>query len=225
MKRADYCVIGIGRFGIKVATKLKELGYNILILDKNKEKINVEAKRFDYAIHLDATDIMSLSDVGINNFDTVILSVSSIEESIIIATNLRELKVKNIIARAKNDVHKRVLKTFGVKEAVIPEEIVGENVAMRVVHSINSEIISIDEDISLVRVYATSKDVINKKLIDLNIRNNSRANIISITREYKNIYPIGPDTMILKNDLVTAACGNNDINRFLNLMSSDRKEK
>ncbi|KAB0295835.1 TrkA family potassium uptake protein, partial [Klebsiella pneumoniae] len=90
----------------------------VLILDKNKEKINLEAKRFDFAIHLDATDIMSLADVAINNFDTVILSVSSIEESIIIATNLRELKVKNIIARAKNDVHKRVLKTFGVKEAV-----------------------------------------------------------------------------------------------------------
>ncbi|WP_027122058.1 potassium channel family protein [[Mycoplasma] imitans] len=221
MKRADYCVIGIGRFGIKVASKLKELGCKVLILDKNKEKINLEAKRFDYAIHLDATDIMSLADVAINNFGTVILSVSSIEESIIIATNLRELKVKNIIARAKNDVHKRVLKTFGVKEAVIPEEIVGENVAMRVVHSINSEIISIDEDISLVRVYASSKDVVNKKLIDIDVRNKSKANIISITREYKNIYPITAETMILKNDLITAACNNADISKFLKLMSSD----
>ncbi|WVH36339.1 TrkA family potassium uptake protein [Mycoplasmoides gallisepticum] len=221
MKRADYCVIGIGRFGIKVASKLKELGCKVLILDKSKEKINLEAKRFDFAIHLDATDIMSLADVAINNFDTVILSVSSIEESIIIATNLRELKVKNIIARAKNDVHKRVLKTFGVKEAVIPEEIVGENVAMRVVHSINSEIISIDEDISLVRVYASSKDVVNKKLIDVDVRNKTKANIISITREYKSIYPITSDTVILKNDLITAACNNADISKFLKLMSSD----
>lgn len=221
MKRADYCVIGIGRFGIKVASKLKELGCKVLILDKSKEKINLEAKRFDFAIHLDATDIMSLADVAINNFDTVILSVSSIEESIIIATNLRELKVKNIIARAKNDVHKRVLKTFGVKEAVIPEEIVGENVAMRVVHSINSEIISIDEDISLVRVYASSKDVVNKKLIDIDVRNKTKANIISITREYKSIYPITADTVILKNDLITAACNNADISKFLKLMSSD----
>ncbi|MDC4163379.1 potassium channel family protein [Mycoplasma bradburyae] len=221
MKRADYCVIGLGRFGSKVASKLKELGYKVLIIDKDKEKINLEAKRFDFAISLDATDIMSLSDVAINKFDTVILSVSSLEESIIIATNLRELKVKNIIARAKNEVHKRVLKTFGVKEAVIPEEIVGENIAMRVVHSINSEIISIDDDISLVRVYATSKDVINKRIVDIDIRNKTNANIISITRDYKNIYSIDKDTIISKNDLVTAACNNVDISRFLKLMSSD----
>lgn len=223
MAKSDFCVIGLGRFGMQVAKSLNANGYNVIIIDSDEEKIQLASKEFEYVIRADSTNLNSLVELGVSDFNTVIVGVSNIEASIMICANLKELKIKNIIARAKNTIHKRVLNTMGVREAIIPEEIVGENVALKVIHSLNANIYTLGKGISMVQVSVSNPELFNKKLLDLNLRDYAGANVISIQRQEQLIFPITATTILMQSDLVSAVCKSAAIDVFLNYINPKNK--
>jgi trk system potassium uptake protein TrkA len=148
MAKNDYCVIGLGRFGTEVASQLNKMGGNVMVIDKNPDLIQKAAKIHELAIVSDAGDINSLVETGIAGVGTVIVAVSNIESSIMICANLRELGVKDIIAKAVNNVHKRVLKTMGVPRVVIPEIEIADRIAFQALFNIGVDIVNIGSGFS-----------------------------------------------------------------------------
>jgi trk system potassium uptake protein TrkA len=143
MKKNDYCIIGLGRFGNEVALQLHRMGKNIMILDQNKDAIQKASKIFDLAIVCDASDINSLSETGITNVNSIIVAIDDVETSIMICANLRELGLKDVIARADNPVHKRILKTMGIGRVVIPEIEIADKVALQSLFNVGVDVTSI----------------------------------------------------------------------------------
>ena len=88
MKR-QFCVIGCGRFGETVANKLTELGYEVMVVDTNEEKIQNISNDVTYAVQADATDENSLKSIGVRNFDVVIISIGENIQSSILVTLMR----------------------------------------------------------------------------------------------------------------------------------------
>lgn len=219
MAKSDFCVIGLGRFGMQVAKSLAANDYNVILIDNDEEKVKLASKEFEYVFQTDATDLNSLIELNISDINTVIVSISNIEESIMICANLKELKIKNIVARAKNSIHKRVLSTIGVRETVIPEEIVGENIAIKVIHNMTADIFPLGKAISMVRTNVSNPDLYNKRLVDLSLREYGGANIISIQRQDKLIFPITAETVLLQADVVSAVCNSDSIDAFLKYIS------
>ncbi|WP_027123948.1 potassium channel family protein [Mycoplasmoides pirum] len=223
MAKSDFCVIGLGRFGTQVAKSLSANDYNVILIDNDEEKTKLASKEFEYVFQADATDLNTLEELNISEVDTVIVSVSNIESSIMIAANLKELKVKNIIARAKNLIHKRVLNTIGVKEAVIPEEVVGNNIAMKMIHKSNADIVTLGKTISIVKSSLTNSKLFNKKLSDINIRAYAGANIISIQRQDKLIFPVDADTTLMQADFISVVCKSDEIDEYLEFINPTKK--
>ncbi|WP_027119663.1 potassium channel family protein [[Mycoplasma] testudinis] len=215
MSKADICIIGLGRFGMQVAKSLQSNNNNLLLIDTRDELVQLASKEFEYVVRADATDLNTLDELGLRTFSTVIVGVSNIEASIMICANLKEVKVKNIIARAKNVVHKRVLNTMGVKDSVIPEEIVGQNVALKVIHNLSADISLLGEGISFVKTAVTNQEIFERKLADLNLRRYGGANVISIQRDGELIFPITATTILKQGDLVSAVCKSEDIDSFI----------
>jgi trk system potassium uptake protein TrkA len=148
MAKKDYCVIGLGRFGAEVADQLNKMGKNVMVVDKNPDLIQKASKVHELAIICDASDFNSLAETGITSVDTIIVAVSNIESSIMICANLRELGQKDIIAKAINNVHKRVLKTMGVTRVVIPEIEIADRIAFQALFKIGVDIVSIGSGFS-----------------------------------------------------------------------------
>jgi trk system potassium uptake protein TrkA len=148
MAKNDYCIIGLGRFGSEVATQLNKMGKNVMVIDKNPNLVQKASKIHELAIVCDASDINSLAETGITGINTVIVAVSNIESSIMICANLRELGLKDIIAKAINNVHKRVLKTMGISRVVIPEIEIADRIAFQALFNVGVDIVNIGSGFS-----------------------------------------------------------------------------
>jgi trk system potassium uptake protein TrkA len=148
MAKNDFAVIGLGRFGTEVALQLSKNGRNVMVIDENKELIQRASKIHELAITCDASDLNSLSETGISNVSTVIVAISNIESSIMICANLRELGLRDIIAKAINHTHRRVLKTMGISRVVIPEVEIADRVAFQALFNIGVDVTNIGQGFS-----------------------------------------------------------------------------
>ncbi len=127
----NFCVIGIGRFGYHVATKLAEHGMEVLAVDSNESMINSIRDKVTHAVCMRVKDEESLRNIGVEEIDTVIVAMGeNFSQSILITALLKQkLKVKNVIARSISMVHKDILNLIGADHVVLPEQEMGVRLA------------------------------------------------------------------------------------------------
>lgn len=199
----QYLIVGLGRFGSSVAQTLYENGENVLGIDVD-EDIMQEAINNDLlenGVSVDATDEMTLKNLGVNNFDVAFVCIgTNIQNSILITLTLKELGIPKIIAKAINIAHGKVLSKIGADEVVYPEIYMGKRMALREIEPNILEHVKFSEDHLLVEIKAPSKFE-NKTLANLKIRNKYNVNIISIKKPGgEMLMTPGGDSMIEKGD-------------------------
>ena len=122
-------VIGLGRFGSAAARELMALGHEVLAIDDSEAKVNEIAPEVTHAVELDASDEHALSDVGAGEFEHAIVAISSNTEASIFATMaLKNLGVRNVVAKAATPLHGRILERVGASRVVYPEREMGQRV-------------------------------------------------------------------------------------------------
>lgn len=122
-------VIGLGRFGSAAARELMALGHEVLAIDEDEAKVNEIATDVTHAIELDASDEQALRDVGAADFEHAIVAMSSNTEASIFATMaLKNLGVRNVIAKAATTLHGKILERVGASRVVYPEREMGARV-------------------------------------------------------------------------------------------------
>jgi trk system potassium uptake protein TrkA len=130
--RRQVAVLGLGRFGQTVARELTRLGHDVLALDANERIVQAVADHVTHAVQTDFTDEDALNELGLSNYDTAIVAVSSnLESSILTTVLLQRLGARRIVAKAANELHGSILERLGVNRVVYPER----EMAIRVAHS------------------------------------------------------------------------------------------
>jgi trk system potassium uptake protein TrkA len=122
-------VIGLGRFGSAAAQELMALGHEVLAIDDSEAKVNEIAPEVTHAVELDASDEHALRDVGAGEFEHAIVAISSNTEASIFATMaLKNLGVRNVVAKAATPLHGKILERVGASRVVYPEREMGQRV-------------------------------------------------------------------------------------------------
>ena len=130
--RRQVAVLGLGRFGQAVARELTRLGHDVLGIDSNERAVQSVVDQLTHAVQADVTDGEALAELGLADFDTVVVAVSSdLEASILATAHLRRIGVARIVAKAANDLHGSILRQVGASRVVYPEHETG----LRVAHS------------------------------------------------------------------------------------------
>ncbi|MEW9673916.1 TrkA family potassium uptake protein [Ammoniphilus sp. 3BR4] len=214
MAAKTFAIIGMGRFGSSVAKTLYEMGYEVMAIDSSEESIQEHVQYTTYAVQADSTDEQSLKELGIRNFDTVVVAIGEdIQASILTTLVLKELGVKNIIVKARNERHGKVLYKVGANRVVFPERDMGSRVAHNLVSPNILDFIELAADYSIVEVVAGEK-LDGKSLIDLNIRPKFGVNVMAIKSGPRiNIAPQAGD-MIQADDILVVMGENAHLKRF-----------
>ena len=176
----SYVVIGLGRFGSKVATELCALGCEVLVMDTRADLVQHISNEVTQAVVADCQDKEVLKALGVRNFDCAIVAVGSdLAASVMATMNLKELGVPYVVCKAHDDTRRRVLEKLGADRVVIPEQ---EN-ACRLARSLSSpnvlDYIELSEDYGIIEVPAP-KTWHNKTLVELNVRAKMGVNIIAV---------------------------------------------
>jgi K+ transport systems, NAD-binding component len=201
-KNKTFGVIGLGTFGYHVARTLAQGGAEVVACDVDEERVKEVSECVSLAYVLDATDAKALKESGIAKVDTAVVSIGqNIEASILIVVQLKELGVKEVVARAVNPLHGKVLEKLGVDRVVYPEK----EMAIKVAHSLLVgefiEEIPIGEKHSLFEIKAFDF-MLGKTLRELDIRRRFGVNVLAIKRgENLIVNPMGDDK-ILPGDIL-----------------------
>jgi len=215
VKRRQFAVIGLGRFGSAMATTLAGLGHDVIGVDGDENKVRELADSITQAIQLDATDGKSLRAAGIQDVDVAVVSIGeNIESSLLVVMQLKEVGIGTIVAKAVTPLHGKILEKLGVSRVIFPER----EMAIRVAHSLVMpnvlDYIELSRDFSIVEIPAPDVFV-GHTLKQLELRPRYGLTLVAIKRrqspggvEQTNIAPAA-DEMIQRGD-VLALLGSND---------------
>ncbi len=212
----QFIVIGIGRFGKAVAERLYELGHEVLAIDTNEEAIQKISDKVTHAVTADASDESVLKSLGVRNFDVGVVSISSdIQSSIMITMMLKELGVGYVVAKAKDEIHAKVLLKIGADRVVFPERDMGERVAHNLIATNILEYIELSPEHSIIE-YAALKSWIGKNLRDLNLRAKFGVTVVAVRNVNEDRINISPkaDNEIKEGDIFIVIGNNDDLKKL-----------
>lgn len=211
----NYVVIGLGRFGKSVATSLAEQGKNILAIDKDIKNIEEISPVVTNAVVSDITQKDVLYSLGVQNFECAIVCIASDITASVLATSIcKELGVGYVIAKARDEQHKTVLKRIGADLIIFPEVFMGKKLSTALAEPYANEILNISEKYKIVEIKCPTK-WIDKSIEDLSIRKKYSITIIFIKREEEIIDPTS-DIVFEKGDELIIAGSVKNINALMN---------
>jgi trk system potassium uptake protein TrkA len=225
----QFAVIGLGRFGYSVAETLIKKGYEVLAIDSNEDQIEAVSDFATYAVQCDATDERALKAVSIQNVDVAVVSIGeNIEASILIVMTLKELGVKEIIAKAVTPLHGKILENIGVTEVIYPERDAAIRLAHRLIAPNVLEYLELAQGFSIEEIEVPGQFV-GKPLKEASIRTTYGINVIAIKRrvtklvrgEWKSVEEmnVNPDAedILQKGDVMVIVGKEEDLDRLSKL--------
>ena len=198
-----FCVIGLGRFGYRLATTLADNGMEVMGIDKDESIVASIKDKVTQAVCLHIEDEESLLSVGIEEMDIVIVGVGeNFAESILITALLKKLEISRIITRAVTEIQKDILKLIGANQIVLPEQEIGIKLADNL-SAPYSQLLRLTKEFGIGQVLAPSK-FIEKSIQDLNIFEKYNVHCIGLKKDEK-IIPIGADYIVQSGDRLVCA--------------------
>jgi len=172
-------VVGLGIFGFNIAKDLYESGLEVIAIDKSKELIQKIKDFSTRAILADATDKELLETIGIQEDDVVIISFGEdLAASTLMTLHLKEFNVKEIIVKAPNEDHKRILEKVGATEVIIPEKEMADKVAKSLISPNVLDYIPLSQDYTICEI-APPTSFLGKSIGELQLRKKHHIGVIA----------------------------------------------
>lgn len=212
-----FAIIGLSSFGFYLSKFLSERQFKVMAIDKDESIIEKVKPFATKAVIADARDKETLESLGINDFDVVVVSLGGqIDSSILVTLYLKELKVKEIIAKATTEDHGKILDRIGATTVIFPEKDMAYRVA-RSIASINVlDVIPLSDGISILE-FGPPSHFLGKTIKELNIRQRYGIQIIVIKEvvpENVVIVPT-PDHTIKDSDILIGVGKDDDFQKLL----------
>ena len=213
---APVLVIGLGRFGAATAGELDKLGRDVLAIDDDPALVQKWADRVKHTAVLDATNLAALEQVGAQDFPIAVVAVgSSIESSVLITTNLVDLKIPQIWAKAISESHGKILTRIGAHRVIYPEREAGERVA-HLVSGRMIDFIRFDDNFALVKMYPP-KPIRGMSLTESKVRSKYNITVVGVKSPGKPFTYATENTVVTNHDLIIVSGTNEDIEAFASI--------
>lgn len=182
---ARFAVIGLGRFGKKLAIALAMSGAEVIAIDKDRAVVDEIRDQVSHVVRLDSTDDEALKAQGVDKVDVAIVGIGQsgrgFEYAILTVVNLRQMGVKRIYARAENIIAGEVFSKVGATEVIYPEIESAQRWAYKLIAPQIGEKIDFAPGYSLARVKAPASFE-GKTVMDLQLRQKYSVNLVAIKR-------------------------------------------
>ncbi len=217
-----FAVIGLGRFGQKLAIALAMSGSEVIAIDRDRNEVERIRDQVSHAVRLDSTDEEAMKAQGVDKADVAIVALGqeSFEAAILTVVNVRQMGVKQIYARAESLIAGEVFSKVGATEVIYPEIESAQRWAYKLIAPQIGEKIDFGPGYSLARIKAPpSFD--GKTVMDLQLRQKYKVNLVIIKRsdeararkdEKESIINIPmPDTVVYADDILMIAGSDGDL--------------
>ncbi len=212
----NLAVIGLGQFGSSLALELKNLGNHVSALDKSPKAVARVQDTVDQAVVADATDRAVLEELGLDLVESAVVSLGQhLGHSILATLHLKEMGVKNIVAKAISNEHEKILMRVGASQVVYPERDAAHRLARSLADPNLLDYLPIGDEFSVIEL-SPPPALVGQTLAQLEVRNNYNVNVIAV-RELapeRTRLVLEPNFIIKDSDVLVVAGRSDDLERL-----------
>jgi trk system potassium uptake protein len=170
VKYKKVLVVGLGRFGSALAEELWDTSCELTVVDKSSDAVDAHKARASAAFVADASESGVLENVGARDVDVAVVTPGEdFEATVLCVSQLVELGVKHIFARAANDRQAKVLRAVGATRVVQVENEMGRRLAVQVLNPVAANLVDFATHFRVVPWVATAAYV-GKTLAEAQLR-------------------------------------------------------
>ncbi len=212
-EKDTYGIVGLGRFGYALAIELATSGADLLVLDRDEEKVRELREYTESAYVVKSLDKKSLSETGIQNCDVAVVCIGEqMDTSILTTLNLVSLGIPTVISKATSIEHGEILEKLGA-EVVYPEHDMAVRLAHRLEASRTLDFIQLSEKLNISK-FLIPERIVGKTVLSVNLRGRFGINIIALENNGTLIESIDPDYIFEKGDIMFVSGSKEGLNRL-----------
>lgn len=229
MKHNKFAVIGVGRYGARIAKRLADKGAQVFAFDEDENKIELIKEEVAFAVTLDSTDTRALISQNITEMDAVVVAIGeNFEATILTCVHLIDMGVERIIARASGDQQKLILEKIGITEVLTPEDEVAYVVREKLINPSILSFLQLPDDYEIAEIIAP-KGTIGRTIDNIEFRNQYELTLVTIKRRFdtnkKGVECIeqhvlgvpSSDTRIEESDTLVIFGTSKNVQRFIDI--------
>lgn len=175
-------LIGMGKFGQTLGEKLLSMNVEVMIVDKNEDKINQLSAKYTDALIANCMNADNLRALDIPSFDACIVAIGDdFQSSLEITSLLKELGAKWVVSKATTEIQRKFLLRNGADEVVYPDYDTATKLAVKLNSRRVFDYIELNNEYSIFEITVPDKWA-GKKLVDLNPRKKHGLNLLTVKK-------------------------------------------
>lgn len=211
-----YGIIGLGRFGMALALELAKAGAELLVLDRDEEKVRQMREYAENALVVSGLDRKTLMETGIQNCNVAVVCIGeAMGTSILTTLHLVSMGIPSVIAKATSMEHGEILEKLGA-QVVYPERDIAIRLAHRLEASHVLDYIQLSEKLNISKLFAPLA-IIGKTVIEANLRGRFGANIIAVENNGVLDETVDPDYVFREGDILFVSGNKQELDRLFEL--------
>lgn len=210
---AAYAVIGLGRFGTAVAKTLVENGEQIILVDKDPDRVRDLRHLTDYAYVVSHMDQKALEDIGVGECEVAIVGIgSAMDVNILTTLYCKNMKIPRVIAKANSEDQGQILSKLGA-EVIYPERDMGRRLANQLSNKKVIDYFSVSGNMDIAQI-KVPHSFLGKKVVDVQLRQKWGISIVAIQTINRTIENIDPNYVFQPQDSILVIGSNENIRHF-----------
>lgn len=212
--KKQYAVFGAGKFGASVAVTLESFGCEVMVVDRDPERIQEIADQVSYAVCVNVEEPDAFAALGLRNMDGVVVAITeNLEASIVTVMMCSEAGIPRIFAKSRNKTHEKILKSVGAHKIIYPEMEMGKRIAKYIVADNFLDWIDLSPKYSLVEM-EIPENWKGRTLRELKIREKHQVNVIGCKEGDQVNINMDPSSPLPENGVLIIIGENEAIERI-----------
>lgn len=211
----QFAILGLSYFGKNVLEEMLELDIDILIVDKDREVIDLYKDTSIGAVVADISSEDMLRKILPKKLDGVVIDMGEkIESSILVTSYCRKMGIPRIFVKAVTEGHAEILELVGATNVVFPNREAAKRVTPLLVSSGMLNYLPVSGNLVIAEV-AVPEFLFGLSLLKANIRQSHNINLISIKQgEAGDYFMAGPEHIFKSGDIALVSGSDEAIEKF-----------
>ena len=208
-------LIGLGRFGRRMAQKLRELNHEVLAIDSNEQRVNEALDFVTSAQIADATSEAFIRSLGVRDFDLCVVAIGDdFQSSLETTALLKEHGARFVLSRASRGVQAKFLLRNGADDVVYPERQTADWAAMRYSSDHIFDYVKLSPDYSIYEI-AIPGEWQGRTIMELAVRQRYHVNVLG-TKRGEELEPMpSPEHRFCEDERVLVLGNDRDVQKLL----------
>jgi len=208
----QFAIIGLSRFGRRLLEELMETDAEIILIDKDREVIDLYKDKVASAYIADAINEEIIRKLIPATIDAAIVDLGDrIEASILVTNYLKKMGVKEIIARAESKEHGEILDLVGATKVVFPNQEAAKRIVPFLISSQIFSYLPISKELVIAEIRVPER-FYGKSLIEVDMRRQYHLNVIAYRKlDKEEYYFYAPEYRLQGDDVLLVGGAEEDI--------------